>query len=211
MKKLLTAACALTAGMLSFNAEAQERWPRWYVGLSGGLLFMEDEELREPGGLFVATDSDTGGVGAVALGYMIPTTVQPFANMRVEAELGYRYNKIGINTNLSANTFTASQQTVSYMANAYYDFRNPSRVTPYVGIGTGVAQMRARVRDVTLDTTVTDNSTFWAYQAMAGLAYSPTTLPNTDWTIGYRFFQTRDSGEEGDTFHSAEAGARFRF
>src|SRR5262245_42200591 len=91
MKKLLIAAgvLAFTSAATDANA-AQPRWPLWYVGLSGGVTFLEDTDIS--GGATGNLDFKEGGNVALAIGYNPPMTLQPFSNMRFEFEVGYHYN-----------------------------------------------------------------------------------------------------------------------
>jgi outer membrane immunogenic protein len=217
MKRLLTAACAITAGLTAMTAEAQERWPRWYLGLSGGAAFLNDADIS--GGTTGSAEYDTGFVGTVSLGYQPPATMQPLSNMRLEAELGYHYNEMD-STTLGGTTSPSSGNisAMSYMANAYYDFNNTSRTVPYIGGGVGMSRITAE-RGGNLALTKNDDNVF-SWQLMAGLAYRPVSIPNTEWGIGYRYFVlsnpsfTNGSGrvEMDDVeFHNAEINAKFRF
>lgn len=220
MNKLLSAVsiAAITAFVSTAHADNGERWPRWYLGLTGGMTFLNDADIE--GGNTGEVQFDEGAFGAVSLGYMLPVHMQPFSNMRAELEFGYRTNSIDTVQlgNAAATTSGGKAQVLSYMGNVYYDFNNTSRVTPYIGAGAGVA-------DVSLDNQgvlgLTDESDVaFAYQFMAGLSYAPTTLPMTEWGIGYRYFAVEGPAfKSGATSiklddlssHGAEVGAKFRF
>ncbi len=219
MNKLLLASSAIVIAMTVSAAQAaEERWPRWYVGLSGGLNFLSDADV---GGANTGNvDFDMGGVGTASLGYLPPSTMQPFSNMRIEAEFGYHYNSIDT-VQLGAAASATSKgyaKMISYMGNAYYDFHNTSRMTPYIGAGAGVSQVTIS-KSSGLNLTG-DNDTVFSYQLLAGIAYKPVTLPNTEWSLGYRYFTATDPkfqvaggtlSVDDLTAHSAEIGARFRF
>jgi opacity protein-like surface antigen len=214
MYKLSVIAALTAATLFTTTANAdQERWPRWYVGLSGGVTFLGDTDLS--GGTTGNLDYDMGGIGTLSLGYMPPLTMQPLSNMRIEAELGYHYNQT--DSLVLAGTPTATDgyiRAISYMGNLYYDLRNMSRWTPYFGAGAGGAQLTLSRGSNVGNTDTTD--TVFAWQLMAGLGYSPVTMPMTEWTLGYRYFVAQ-SPEFGDielddyTAHNVEIGGKFRF
>ncbi|MEM1021658.1 MAG: P44/Msp2 family outer membrane protein, partial [Pseudomonadota bacterium] len=108
--------------------------------------------------------------------------------------------------------------TVFVMANAYYDFRNSSDFTPYLGAGIGIGFV-----DVDYSPSATpiiqDNATAFAYQVMAGATYDVSA--STGLFLGYRFRGTSDVSVEADLFSAdfdientasiIEAGLRFAF
>ena len=112
-----------------------------------------------------------------------------------------------------------SLETLFVMANAYYDFDiDGAPVKPYVGAGIGIAQV-----DVDYSPSgvaiIDDDSTEFAYQAMAGAS-----LPineNTEVFGGYRYRATQDVAVSASLFpadldienqaHIIEAGIRFTF
>jgi OmpA-OmpF porin, OOP family len=218
MNRLLFISGIMAAGMVVSQANAnEERWPRWYVGLTGGVTFLEDDDIS--GGATGNMDFKTGGMGAISLGYMPALTMQPLSNMRFEAELGYHFNKLDSLTLSGTPTATDGQiQGYSYMGNLYYDFRNSSQFTPYIGGGAGGAHLMLN-RTSGLGNTDTGDNVF-AYQFMGGIAYAPTTMPATEWNLGYRYFVAQDptfgspTGKikrDDYTAHNVELGGKFRF
>lgn len=198
-------------------AQAQsERWPRWYLGLAASLTYLNDSDIS--GATTGEMEFDTGAGFAASLGYMPPFEMAPFNNMRLEAELAYRRNDLDQRvTGGVASTARGAMRVWSYMANAYYDFRNQTRWTPYFGAGAGGAEVKLGSQSGLGNTDETDN--VFAYQFMAGLTYSPQSMPQTDWGLGYRYFATGDVEYataasrvelEYDS-HNIELGARFRF
>ncbi len=219
MNKLLPALgfCALALSATQANAQ-QQYWPKWYVGLSGGVTYLDDSDVS--GTSTGELGHDTGGAVTASIGYILPVGVQPMSNMRVELEIGYHENSLD-NATLSG-VATASPGRVrmaSYMGNLYYDFRNSSRWTPYLGAGAGLAQVMLS-HDSGLGNTQDDEDNVMAYQFMAGFAYAPASMPMTEWGIGYRYFVAHDpefSTATGNVkldniaAHTAEIGARFKF
>lgn len=217
MKKITAAAAAMA--LIASQSHAQERWPRWYAGLSGGPTFLDDSDIG--GASTGELDYDTtGGFGVVSLGYMPPSAFQPFSNMRLEAELGYHHS--GIDGVTIGGTPVANPrgavQMISYMGNVYYDFRNDSQWTPYLGAGAGGARVSLSKNSGLGNTGGNDN--VFAYQFMGGIGYSPRSLPQTEWVLGYRYFAIQDPEfrtattpveiEDYNT-HNVEIGGRFRF
>jgi len=150
----------------------------WYIGADGGVTWLRD--------------SDTGGGGNVSLGYR-------FNDWRVEAEAGYHG---------ADNT-----HYFSYMGNIYYDFNSaiyhPTaswKVAPYLGAGLGDAAVH--YGSSSFSTTFHHHSNEVAYQGMAGLNLTAASMPNTDWTLGYRYL-----GTDNHNLHSnnIEAGLRLHF
>ena len=65
-----------------------------------------------------------------------------------------------------------SLQSQSLMLNAYYDFRNTSKFTPYVSAGAGVTHVKNK-QTVTYDnSTTSDSDNHFTWSAGAGIAYA---------------------------------------
>lgn len=219
MNKLLATASvlALISLVSQANAANEERWPRWYLGLSGGVAFLPDTDIK--GGTTGNVDYKMGGVGTASLGYMPAIAGQPFSNMRLEFEAGYHSNRLdGATVSGSPVATHGRLLAFSYMGNVYYDFRNTSPWTPYVGAGAGGARVSLSKRSGLGNTDSSDN--VFAWQLMTGLAYAPTSMPMTEWSVGYRFFDMSDPSFhtasasaklENPMAHNVELGARFRF
>jgi opacity protein-like surface antigen len=111
------------------------------------------------------------------------------------------------------------------MLNAYYDFTNNSRLTPYVGAGIGVTRTSINMNydDGTSTTTADDDTIYAGYNLMAGVGYAVS--QNIDLTLGYRWLDALSDGEitatnslagdvtvEGGTqAHELLAGVRYNF
>lgn len=137
----------------------------------------------------VRLETDPGFLGLMSVGY-------GFSNgIRTELEGGYRNNKfenmkIG---NMNSNSARGNFQTFSLMGNAYYDFNNSSRWTPYVGAGLGYAwfndnNLRADFGPTSLNLRERNDGSF-AYQAMAGVSYR-TNITGLQAGLEYRYFGT---------------------
>lgn len=181
---LLATSAAVSLLMVS-SAQAVSPQNNWYLGLSGDLTWMRH--------------SDIGGGGNVALGYRAN-------NFRLEGEVGYH--------GADGDDGYSGTHYISYMGNAYYDFNrmlgsssgSSWQVVPYIGGGVGVASVRFGHANVG-DTFRHHDNTF-TYQGMAGLGMVSASMPNTDWSIGYRYL-----GTDKHNIHSnsAELGLRFHF
>ena len=137
-------------------ASAQEfnPFPGFYVGAGvGGAWFLT--QTTTIGGNF---NSTTGLIADLVAGY-------DFVGPRVEVELGYGFIPF---TATLANTaarsnFSGIGHQVHIMAKALYDFMPASTITPYAGVGAGIAFV---------DSNAPLASTQFAYEGIVGLAYN---------------------------------------
>lgn len=188
----------LAAAMFAAPANAEPRWPNWYVGLHGG--WSMDDEYDATGG---DVETDGGYILGASLGYVPPTEL-PFFNMtRYELEYTFRSNDVEAPGTGEVEAHTA-------MLNMLVDFDNQTNWTPYVGGGLGMASIELDGED----------DSVFAWQLMAGLDYEPDAMPMTVWGIRYRYLGAQDAdittaGGATTEFeydnHSVEATARFRF
>lgn len=214
-KHLLLASVASLSLLTAASASAQETWPNWYVGLSGAVAFIPESDLS--GTVNGDLDYDMGWGVTGSLGYM--SGIGGVNGLRGELELGVR--KAPLDSYTDAGVGAAADGTarmVTYMANLFYDFRNESQWIPYVGGGIGGAQVDIPTSSGLGNTDEGDS--VLAYQLMLGVSYAPTSIPMTEWGIGYRYF-VADSPEystaggrvelDDITSHNIEANAKFRF
>ena len=135
-KSFLMLTSALAVSMAAGSAQASTGW---YVGLSGGANWLEDNTLDfvPPAGAAIPTfntDSDTGWVVTGQIGYKWAS------NWRVEFELGYRENDGNLATfpggvAIPASTFDVTEFT--QMVNVLYDFPITDKFTFSLGAGIG--------------------------------------------------------------------------
>lgn len=210
-KKLSLTLVVLATSAIASAAQAAEqvRWPNWYVGVHGGMNHRADGDLRTTALGTSEVSSDTGYIVGASIGYLPPTTIPFFNNSRWELEFSYRAND---NEGAAGGDIT----TLNYYGNLFYDFNNDSPWTPYLGAGLGYT-------NVDFDSAlIGGDDTVLGWQLMAGLAYVPTSLPNTAWSLGYRYQTTFDDARFTDSVaasagkieienHSVELGARFMF
>jgi opacity protein-like surface antigen len=226
MTKIIIASLVAATALTSFSAQAEGRWPNWYVGLHGSMAFVGDVDVENnPGG--VSSFSQDQGIGyGASLGYRPATNNPIFNKFRLEAE----WHKQGADVNkvdVGASSFKSDGETVvqAAMANVYYDFvmadANGQSLAwaPYIGAGLGMAQAKIDGTAAFLGN-VNDTDDVLAWQFMAGLSYAPTSLPSTEWTLGYRYFDTANpeysylgvSKFSTDiSSHNLEAGVHFLF
>lgn len=101
------------------SSEAQSRSIQdsgWYGSLRGGLVFSHDID-----------DLDTGGGGAIALGYNAASNTSRDAAFQIEAVIGYA----------AASGDYVDIETTSFGLNLRYVFMTNEAVSPFIGIGGG--------------------------------------------------------------------------
>jgi opacity protein-like surface antigen len=163
----------------------------WYVGASGDLTWLRH--------------SDMGGGGNIQLGYQFaPGSMGDF---RLEAEAGY-HSADGDDGFGNVHYFT-------YMGNLYYDFttlfpRHNSgwSISPYIGGGLGDAAIHYGSDSNNFTTTFHHHNNSFAWQGMAGINLTSASMPNMDWTLGYRYVGTSETNLHANNI---ELGVRFHF
>lgn len=190
--------------------------PHWYLGMSGGVTFLQDIDLNEsaPSGLTQSVSHDLGFDFGGQLGYRI------HPNIRVELEGLYFKNKVDTFIGSSLDPSKSTTKTYAFMANGYFDFLRSEEVNPYIGAGIGRAHL-----DVPITRSVGGEShklEGWAtaYQFLAGANFVVPEAPFT-FSLGYRYFNTLDvdvdypsAGYKVDfnhTSHNIELGGKMYF
>jgi opacity protein-like surface antigen len=200
--KYLTAV-SLVALLASASANAQMENPL-YMSISGDLTWINDTSVKSGAGGSV--NYDMGGGGMVAIGLDNLNRYSPFSGLRGEIEAGYHSADVeDVNGSLRIGTL---------MANVYYDMRNYSQFTPYVGLGLGDAEIYLSRSAGFGNSDNKDNE--FAYQAMVGISYIPKAMPMTDWSVGYHYLgiykpEFGDLELESLNTHSLELGMRYHF
>lgn len=210
-KKFLFAVGALFVA--SGVAQAEERWPKWYVGLHGAMPFVGDTGVTRSGASLGSLEFDNPGWGVGAsLGYKPGGTDSFFDMTRFELEYGYRESDL----DTLGGASTADDLSVhSVMFNALYDIATGTQLTPYLGAGIGWSNVELNIPSIA----VSDTDSVFSYQFLAGVSYEPESIPNTAFSLGYRYFATSDvefgsalgTVEHEYDSHGAEIGARFSF
>jgi len=156
----------IAAGLVAgFCTAASAQTDGWYVGAEAGANFVPKIKFNATANTW-AQQQDPGYAILGQVGY-------GFGKIRLEGEIGWRQNEI----NKYADDFGPASPSgnisgVSIMGNAYYDFVNSSKWTPYIGVGIGGI-------DVNFDNLkagglpVTNDGDFlFAYQGIAGVSYA---------------------------------------
>lgn len=201
--------CAV-AGMLALTASAASAADgRPYVGLNAGAFMPTD-----------STVSDFSGSGDVEYdtGFTVSGTggFQFNNGLRLEGELTYKQADTDKLTVFGFSSPVHSDiSALGFMANIYYDFKNTSPFTPYIGGGMGFATLY--LSDGTSNMGdwfwLEDDDTVFAYQLAAGVGFDVNKNVTID--LGYRYFGTSDPkfGQLDAEFgsHNVTVGARYRF
>lgn len=157
----------------------------------------------QAGGSFPDGDLDNDGSYALSLGYQFAP------NIRAEVEGGYRKN------DFSSALVNGDASTWTVMLNGFYDFKNETRFTPYLGGGIGWARsnLDGSVGGASFDES--DNA--FVYQVGGGASYALT--ESVAFTADYRWVDTGDfkysaggvSAKDDYSAHEVRAGLRYTF
>lgn len=158
--------------------------PGFYVGLGGGVNFNRDGEVERGGVNIDKVDYDTGFAVVGAAGFKFDF------GLRVEGEFGYRSNDVDKLRNNPPGS--GDVDIFSAMANVIYDIPTGTMITPYVGLGVGVAVVDGDFKSGSA-TLASDTDATLAAQGIAGVTFSVT--PQLGIFADYRYFVT-----EGPTF-----------
>lgn len=187
MRYLLATAVAAYS-LMTVAAFAAGNDGSWYAGASGDVTFPQNSTVTGTTNGNVKYGFSSGG--NVALGYQPRALSSSLGDVRLEVEGGY--HALGLkdvtaggvtNTNPSGDFKVAT-----LMGNAYYDFHTNSQFTPYIGAGIGEAHVSFNKNNGFGMTSSSDDEL--GYQLMTGVSYTPKSMPQTDWSIGYRYLGT---------------------
>lgn len=216
--KLFAAAGFVLSGLMATSALAATQDGPWYAGMSGDVTFPRNTSV---------TGSTTGDINykfssgtSFQLGYEPQALNTSFGDARFELEGGYY--AFGIK-NITANGVTNNDphgdlKTTTMMGNMYYDFHTNTAFTPYIGAGVGGANIAMAKNNGLGMTKGSDNEL--AYQFMAGVSYTPPSMPKTDWLVGYHYlgttspqFATSTGNVSFDSIQASniEVGFRYHF
>ncbi|WP_170772824.1 outer membrane protein [Ruegeria lacuscaerulensis] len=195
VKRIILASAVL--GLSASAPVAQSLTDDLYVHGFAGYSNLQDSDFTgtvNGGPESVDTDFDGGFGLGIAIGKEIPQWSNDSIATRVELELSYRDNDVD-GVNFSGNG-PASEVNVSgdvtqtsLFANVLVDFKTASALTPYVGLGLGVAYTDLDFSygpGVELD----DSDTNFAAQIIAGVAYDVS--ENTALTLDTRYSRAFD-------------------
>ena len=164
---------ALLVGLLLLASTTSAIAAGPYIGAAGGVSIFHDSDIKDTG-TTSNLEYDTGYGFNISAGYN-------FDPIRVEFEFGYKQANLDkITTNgVSASETDDDATVMSYMANAYYDFKTNSPFTPYIGAGLGMINAEFKSPDFKEDDTV------FGYQVAVGAAYNIN--KNIALDVSYRF------------------------
>lgn len=192
------------------------------VRTGASLITIEDIELNN------LELSDDEKDSTFALGFAIGRDLSEDIDLDIRVELEYMYRtdfEWNDSGSVGANNWDASvdvnAQTVFF--NAYYDFKNETDLTPYVGFGLGASWLDAEVsgqinyEGATYSDGYDNTETNFAWNVAAGCSYAI----NEDWAIDamYRYVDLGEASVgvngyevQGDaTAHEFLLGVRYMF
>ncbi|MEL6688508.1 MAG: outer membrane beta-barrel protein, partial [Pseudomonadota bacterium] len=171
-----TAAASLIAiAATAHNAQAKD----WYLGGFVGYNAASDQTSEGPSRV-VDIDFDDGYALGGFVGYEYSDAI------RIEAELSYRQNDADtLAFNNIDRPFTGDgTDSLSILANVYYDFENDSAITPFIGAGAGIGFLE---NDFAYGPAVfEDDDTAFVYQSIIGASLAVS--ENSELFIDGRYF-----------------------
>jgi len=148
---------------------------------------------------------ETGFALGVAVGYAFKN------NLRIEGELAYQGNKATYAESYMGDEYYSDSEnihTLMGLINSYYDFKNSSDFTPYIGAGIGVGGFVNEGASEVIGAA-------FAYQVGGGIDYSITNKISVG--VKYRYMGLANEiinnsiGNSEVASHNIYAGARFYF
>ncbi len=177
-----------------------------YLGGGVGINMASDADVTGSG-IDTTIEFDTGPIAMIAAGYAFDN------GFRSELELAQRWNDAETVGSASGSGDTTA---LSGMVNVLYDFTTDGDMTPYVGAGLGAAQIEDSGIASVSSSSISDDDTVFAYQALAGLSYGLGDFWSL--TADYRYFASDDVSlstassvavEQEYASHSILVGLRF--
>ncbi len=178
-----------------------------YAVVRAGIGIDADLKLRAadraaPSAFRESADGKRGWTGEAGIGYDL-------GGFRVEATAGYARNVLNRKTVAQQASFDPGGRLskLDFMLNGYVDFIPDSNVSPYIGVGIGVARVTSRLQRTAglLDgSRLNDKAWGFSYQGSAGIAFKVGEKATVD--IGIR--HQRVTGVKLDGQVGAAATAR---
>lgn len=203
----------IAVALMALPAGAMAQSPGFYIGGAAGANWSNDSDVTGagvPNGTSV--DYDTGWAGLLNGGYAFTNGI------RTELEVGYRGNDVdGVN---GVQAAAGDVSSWDLMGNVYYDFRNSSKFTPYVGAGIGGAWVDFDgISTPVAGRTLSGDDIGFAYQGIAGVSYAITDALGL--FADYRYMATTDLSVDSNnnnqsadmeySNHSLFLGMRYSF
>lgn len=214
---------SLTAFVFAFlvagTAVAHADGSQIYMGVNGDVAFPSKSGVS--GATTGSQKYSFSSGGDLSLGWEPDALKSPdMGDARFELQTGY--HAFGLKSVRAGGVTNASPsgelKAVTGMANAFYDLHTPTPLTPYIGVGAGVAHVTIPTGNGLGNTNGGD--TRFAYQGMVGVAYTAPSMPQASWTLGYRYlavdapsFSTATTNVKLSPVHESaiEAGLRYNF
>lgn len=182
---------------------------RGYVGLSTGIFLPNDSRLTDTTGDTADVSYKAGFALSGVAGYEIGN------GLRLEGELAYKNADLDrIRVAGGSGDVNSDVWSLGFLANAFYDIKTGSMVTPYLGGGIGFASVN--VGDGTINgirVWKKSDDTAFAYQAVAGLGFEINKNVAVD--LNYRFYGTEDvkfeMAKADFSSNSVMVGFRYRY
>ena len=181
----------------------------FYLGLGSGAIQPLDSDISSTD-ISTSANLGTGWAGVGAIGYRLAD------GLRTEVELGYRSTNVD---SLAGSSVGMGEVNVSsVMSNVVYEIRRGSVLTPYLGVGIGLASIDFEDVQPVGGSVLHGGDTVLAYQGIVGLGYLVS--ERVQLFADYRFFATADAGlstrsnvgvDSGYADHTLLVGLRFSF
>ncbi len=190
-------ALLLTAASVLASTAVHATEPGPYLSIGAGVHVPTDasSQANVPANALPTTlrsTFDTGFIGIGSVGYKWD------GGVRTELEAGYRQSDFNKVNGTPANGI---QKTLGFSANILYDFDNESAITPYLGIGFGLASDKWKHVVTTGTPSYTDRSYAFQWQGIVGASMQMS--PRVGVFLDYRYL---NSGKH--SFDSQPAGSR---
>lgn len=212
MKKTLLSAVAFAALVTIPGMASAADDDGWYVRAGVGVGLMESMDLS---GALNGTIKPAGDLRpTIGFGKYLAN------DWRLDFDVTQRYNDGGAINNTALNG-VAKLHSWDLMANVIKDFDFGSRVTPYLGLGAGLASANISASGYQYGNVTDpynsydDSAKNFAWNALAGLTFEMS--EKWDFDIGYRYFMIPDpewgsSGQlRGSDYQSHDVFAQFRY
>ncbi|MGE0652848.1 MAG: OmpA family protein [Alphaproteobacteria bacterium] len=196
----------LAGAPIAAQAQDNGHYRGFYGAVGLGLNSVEDGDWSG-GGSSGEVEYDNGTTMLGAIGYAMGN------GFRFEGELGRRKNDVDSFTTGGVSTAVdGSARVLSLMANAFYDFKTGTPLTPYVGLGVGLASLK--MSSSAPPASATGREEDFAWQGIIGAAIKLSDA--LDLTADYRYFGMGDveinPGVDVDyASHTFLVGLRWRF
>jgi len=182
--------CVALVVLAFFGAcSAQAQMPGWYFGGEGAWSHLNDQSSTATSSGMSAPLKIHPGEGFAA---GVNGGYEFGSGLRFEGELVYRRHdeKSATSAGVTAPT-RGNIDNLAIMGNAYYDFNNVTKFTPYIGAGVGAARLHLDdFNFVGAPGSLNDDNWRLAYQGIAGVRY--TVDPSWSASLDYRYFATTD-------------------